>query len=574
MACCCPERLLLLGRGYNDLATDSLKLLIADDNDTDRLLLKTILEKQGHEVRCAVNGAEAVKGYQEWDPDLVLLDAMMPVMDGLEAARIIKSLSGDNVVPIIFITSLTDAASLVDCLTAGGDDFVSKPYNRIVLGAKIQAHARVGKLYATVQEQRDKIALHREHLLREQEVAKAVFDNIAHNGCIHASNIKYLLSPMAIFNGDMVLVSKKPSGGMFVMLGDFTGHGLPAAIGAMPTAEILYGMTKKGFTMEEILKEINSKLKHILPVGVFCCACMVDMSFHEGLMKVWMGGLPDLMIKRVDHSEVEFVSSQYLPLGVLSDDRFVAQVDVLQMNEGDRLYLWSDGIHEAVNPQGEMFGQSEILRIVQNNQNIDQLFEEIARGVSDFTEQVEQDDDHTMVEITMVREENFRSGKDEDPFDVDSSADAAPMDCVISCELRADALRSFNPLAFLTHFFREVPGLRVHSGKLYTILAELYSNALEHGLLGLSSSLKHSTSGFAQYYCKRDEALRNLQEGHVIITLTCEPMLSGGRLIMRLEDSGGGFDYKKAVNSGKIEHKTEGYCGRGIPLLLTMCESV
>ena len=75
------------------------------------------------------------------------------------------------------------------------------------------------------------IAKHNEHLLTEQRVAKAVFDKVAHSGCLSAPNIRYLQSPFALFNGDLLLAAFKPSGGMHVLLGDFTGHGLPAAIG-------------------------------------------------------------------------------------------------------------------------------------------------------------------------------------------------------------------------------------------------------------------------------------------------------------------------------------------------------
>jgi serine phosphatase RsbU (regulator of sigma subunit) len=70
----------------------------------------------------------------------------------------------------------------------------------------------------------------------------------------------------------MVLAVREPSGGMYVMLGDFTGHGLPAAIGAMPTAEIFYGMAKKGFSAQDILREVNKKLKSILPPNFFTLA--------------------------------------------------------------------------------------------------------------------------------------------------------------------------------------------------------------------------------------------------------------------------------------------------------------
>lgn len=548
----------------------SLRLLIADDNDSDRLILKAILEKQGHVVFSASDGSEALAMFEKESPDLVLLDALMPVMNGFEAAKAIKLAACGDFVPIIFITSLKDAASLADCLTAGGDDFISKPYNRIILHAKIQAHARLRRLHEVVQEQRDKISRHNEHLMREQEVAKAVFDNIAHSGCIDAPNIKSLLSPMAVFNGDMVLVAKKPADGMYVLLGDFTGHGLPAAIGALPASEIFYGMSRKGFSMQEILREINRKLKQILPIGVFCCASMLDLSFHDGVVKVWLGGLPDLIVFRSKSNKLEKIRSTHLPLGVLSDEKLLLQLDVLHLDYGDKIYVWSDGIHEALNDRREMFGSHALDQVFKNNTDADHLFDEILQAVKLFTGDQEQDDDYTMVEVTMAEEQEvFLDSQDEDEG---FAKQQVIMDCTITCELRPDSLRTFNPLPLVTHYLREIPGLKNHSGKLYTVIAELYSNALEHGLLRLSSSLKSSAEGFASYYKQRTLALESLKVGCVTIQLICEPLENrGGRLKIRVEDSGNGFDHKAMISN---HLKKEGYSGRGIPLILSMCQSV
>ncbi len=101
-----------------------------------------------------------------------------------------------------------------------------------------------------------------------------------------------------MFNGDVVLAARNPAGSMYVLLGDFTGHGLTASIGAMPLAEIFYGMTQKGFLLGDVLRECNRKLKEILPVGYFCCATMVDFNFQKGTVEVWSGGLPDAYITR------------------------------------------------------------------------------------------------------------------------------------------------------------------------------------------------------------------------------------------------------------------------------------
>ncbi|MGE1161642.1 response regulator, partial [Pantoea agglomerans] len=82
--------------------------LIAEDGAADRLLLAQIVRRQGHQVLTAENGAEAVALFRQHRPQLVLLDAVMPVMDGFEAARQIKALAGETLVPIIFLTSLSE----------------------------------------------------------------------------------------------------------------------------------------------------------------------------------------------------------------------------------------------------------------------------------------------------------------------------------------------------------------------------------------------------------------------------------------------------------------------------------
>lgn len=255
-----------------------LTVLIAEDSTADRLLLSSIVQRQGHNVLLAANGAEALALFALQRPQLVLMDGLMPVMDGFEAARQIKALAGEVLVPIIFLTSLNQADALARSLEAGGDDVLSKPYNPLLLAAKITVMDRMRRLQETVLQQRDMIARHNDYLLNEQRVAKAVFDRVAHAGCLSAPNIRYLQSLYALFNGDLLLAAYTPTGDTHLLLADFTGHGLPAAIGAMPLAEVFYSMTAKGYGLGEMLREMNAKLKRILPVDMFCCATVLCVS--------------------------------------------------------------------------------------------------------------------------------------------------------------------------------------------------------------------------------------------------------------------------------------------------------
>lgn len=539
-------------------AQDPLTILIAEDSAADRLLLSTIVRRQGHQVLTASNGAEAVETFKAQQPDLVLMDALMPVMDGFEAARHIKALAGEALVPIIFLTSLTESEALARCLEAGGDDFLAKPYNQVILAAKIKAMDRLRRLQATVLQQRDLIARHHDYLLNEQRVAKAVFDKVAHSGCLSAPNIRYLQSPYALFNGDLLLAAYTPAGDMHVMLGDFTGHGLPAAVGAMPLAEVFYGMTAKGYGLAETLREMNAKLKRILPVDMFCCATLLCLSFQSRSVEVWNGGMPDGYLHRLASGERVPLPARHLPLGILSAQAFDDRTDVYPMAVDDRVFLLSDGVIDTCDANDQLFGVERLQQVFAANREPDRLFEDIEQALRDFRGQAR--DDVSMVEVSLLESAPTHGAA---PIYSDSGQ-SSPLDWSASFEFRGATLRRFNPLPFLLQLLLEVHGLRAQSGALYSVLAELYSNALEHGVLGLDSSLKRDAAGFARYYEMRAARLGALQDGYVRVHLQVQPQGKGGRLVIRVEDSGDGFDVARVMERPLDNVRLS---GRGISLV-------
>jgi signal transduction histidine kinase len=117
----------------------------------------------------------------------------------------------------------------------------------------------------------------------------------------------------------------------------------------------------------------------------------------------------------------------------------------------------------------------------------------------------------------------------------------------LNFELRGESLRRFNPVPYLVQLLLEIHGLRPSSGKLHSVLSELYSNALEHGVLGLDSRLKRDSQGFAEYYRQRSQRLAEQLQGYVGISLRVEPRSEGGRLMIEVRDSGAGFDVAKCL---------------------------
>ncbi len=534
-----------------------MNILIVDDDKTNLTILKAMLHKDGHLVRSAHNGLEAIDSVTENIPDLILMDLMMPEMDGYAATQIIKERFREHYIPIIFLTGVTDENMLARCVESGGDDFLSKPYSRVILNAKIQAHMRVKHLYETQMTQTQELSYHHERLKREQQIAERIFTRIVHTGCLAASNIKYLLSPVAVFNGDLLLAGYKPSGGMHIMLGDFTGHGLPAAIGAMPVADIFYGMTKKGFSIMDIVLEINDKLRAILPTGLFCSTCLAEVDATGNTISVFNAGLPDIILCDSQGKVRKKFGSNHLPLGVVSSHEIEKSLVICETEPGERLIIYSDGLIESTSSDGTMYGQDRLEQVINGCTDPVLIFETLCQSQRDFVSGGDQLDDITLLEVVLGS--RVDASTDISPF-----KNRDPLHWQVCFDLYAEDLKAREPIQTIVQMVMDAQQLYDHRSRLHTLLMEMYSNAFEHGVLGLDSKLKKDPSGFAQYYMQRQEKLETLADGRISVRIEHRPNGLGGVLKIEMEDSGQGFDFQSYLNVDKTNKQ---FSGRGISLL-------
>jgi diguanylate cyclase len=122
-------------------------ILIVDDETNNFDVIETLLSGQNYRLHYAANGQEAIASLVTFNPDLILLDVMMPGMDGIEVCRYIKSMPQWEAVPIIMVTALTTKQDLAQCLATGADDFISKPVNRLELTARVRSMLRIRQQY-------------------------------------------------------------------------------------------------------------------------------------------------------------------------------------------------------------------------------------------------------------------------------------------------------------------------------------------------------------------------------------------------------------------------------------------
>jgi CheY-like chemotaxis protein/anti-sigma regulatory factor (Ser/Thr protein kinase) len=540
-----------------------LSVLVADDIAANRELLKAILRRHGHLIHTVDNGAQAVAAYEKYRPDIVLLDLMMPVMDGYEAARLIKDRANGRFTPIIFLTAQSDEAVLARCIEMGGDDFIVKPISATILKSKITSLMRMRDSHRELERQKKELQRHHDRLRYEHEITEQVFAKIIGNQALPADNIKCDLAPMAVANGDIVLAAATPAGNQLVLLGDFTGHGLSAAIGAIPVSEVFYAMAAKGLGVRDIVAEINRKLCHYLPAGQFLAACLLEWDNRAGVIRAWNGGIPDVLIVGEKGGVVKKLASRNLPMGIAQDEAFEISVDTLAVQNGDRIYLCSDGLIESRNAQGAMFGQDRLERLIADNGDRGRLFEEIRQGAAAFRGDQPQGDDITIVEVLCDAERLERI------LEI-NKADKRAADWKMSLRLGPDELLDFDPLGVATVLLDGVSSLKHHRSFIYMIIVELYTNALEHGALGLDGSLKKSPDGFARHYAERKRRLARAAKAWVHLDIECFADRRGGELIIQIEDSGSGFDSMSVI----AEENNAGTRGRGIKLVRSLCKSL
>lgn len=544
-----------------------MKILIADDMAINRLPLAAMLRKDGHMVVQAEDGKHAVALFEHEQPDLVIMDVQMPEMDGYQATELIKQRAGSRFVPVIFLTATTAEEELAQCIARGGDDFLTKPCHRTILQSKIATWKRVYDLHAAVTAQKEQLEEHHARLLQDEDVASQIRNNVLNAGCLSRIGIRYRLTPAAILGGDLILAATRPTGALHVMVGDFTGHGLSSSIGALPAADLFYRMTEKGFTLREILVVLNQKLHHTLPVGLFCAACFVEFNPRTGTASVWNGGLPPALVFNAAMGCRVEIPSQHPPLGLLSTAEFGGDMQEIAVASGDRMIIYSDGLTEAGNAAGELFGDARLLACLAKNTAPDGVFDEILAALETFIAGTALQDDLTLVDIPF----DLIAAHLRDVETGDTSRCVWPLEWEIQLRLTPDTIRSLDPVPELLHLVSQVPGLDRHKERLFTVLSECLTNAIDHGLLGLDSSLKSSPEGFSCYYHERDRRLAELREGSVTVQLRHVPDHEGGRLMIRVEDSGPGFDLSKTTHdlSGNVT-----VSGRGIPLIRSLCRQV
>jgi phosphoserine phosphatase RsbU/P len=371
-------------------------VLIVDDAPANLQVVRSIL-KDDFKIRVATSGAKAldlVKG--EPQPDLILLDVMMPEMDGYELCRILKATPEVRDIPVIFLTGKTETDDETKGFQVGAVDYIHKPFSPAVVKARVHTHL-------VLREAREQLARQLLELNNELEMAREIQLSILPHEIpkFRGLEIAARYAPMSSVAGDFydfVIVDEKHVG---ILVADVSGHGLPAALIASMLKVALAAQVLHAFDPGRVLEGLNQslcgKFKHH-----FVTAAYVFLDMEKNTMSYAGAGHPPLLLWRTATGNVSEVLQNGLLLGLFPEASY--SVVELPVEPGDKAVLYTDGILETRSPSDQEFGLDLFKGFLESNHNLtadkfaDLVLDELANW-SEHPKGNGQDDDITLLAI-------------------------------------------------------------------------------------------------------------------------------------------------------------------------------
>jgi len=372
-------------------------ILLVDDNPTNLQMLFQLIEKS---VECklliAKNGETALSIARKTRPDLILLDIMMPGIDGFEVCRQLKADPATNRIPVIFLSALDETATKVKGLQVGAVDYVSKPFQPEEVIARVNTHLTIHRLSQEVQEQRDQL----EHELKVvSELQRKLLpgwlpDIRGLKLAVHYETSRYA-------GGDYYEVVGLPDGRCGLLVADSEGHSAPATVMMAMTCALFRSCPDLYDQPDRVLDFLNTNL------------CKVNKeSFVTALYAVYDPNRRTLRVSRAGHPlPIIFKHSEGKAREVACDGVFIMgfdpydQVPVTEigLDPGDRLLLYTDGVSERFNPDKQLYGAERLCRRMEQSVGLDDprvLLNGIVQDLKDFAGERPADDDQVLLLVT------------------------------------------------------------------------------------------------------------------------------------------------------------------------------
>lgn len=374
----------------------STQILVVDDEPKNIRLLEAVLEPYGPTVVSASNARECLELLVDFMPDVVLLDVMMPEMDGFEITRRIRATARTRLTPVLLITSLGDTEDRITGIEAGCDDFITRPFDKRELLAKIESClGRRAEWLRCNQAERAESHRMRQELRSARQTQKMLLPAIFPT--IEGLEIWGINVSSDEVSGDYFdVIDLGPGRPVVLAIADVSGKGLPAALVMSNVQAGLRSSVMSGvLDPAEILSRLNELVYGNTSLEIFVTMFIAMYWKDERRLQCARAGHEYPMLIR--HDAVQPVTNGGPVLGFSPGVRF--ESFSIEMDSGDVFALYTDGISDAANSGETSFGRERLAEAMSSRRggSAESLGRSILQDVSAFTDGSPQSDDITLL---------------------------------------------------------------------------------------------------------------------------------------------------------------------------------
>ena len=369
------------------------RVLIVDDVKANVDVLVQALSAD-YKLSVALGGQQAMDAVRRTPPDLVLLDIVMPDIDGYEVCRRLRADEATRELPIMFLSSLEDVKDKTLGFEVGGNDYLTKPFEVLEVKARVRSLLKA-KSYADAV----KAAAERDLRIAREIQMGLLPANIPGLTSGTGLDVHALLEPARQVGGDLYEVLRLGADRVLVAVGDVSGKGIPAALFMAVTMTLLRSLAREGHAPEEILRRLNDELLEQNPRGMFVTLqCLLfDLAArtvtcasagHHAAIRVVPGGAAD---------PVFTTSGRVL---ALMPAQTIAS-ETIELRNGETLVLFTDGVSEAFNLSDEAFGDDRLIALLQTSSgsNAKETCVAVLEAVRKHAGAAKQSDDITVLAV-------------------------------------------------------------------------------------------------------------------------------------------------------------------------------
>ena len=225
---------------------------------------------------------------------------------------------------------------------------IAWPWGQQFLVSWLQQALKLHEAEENIERLWQTLAWHTERVEREHQLVEHIFENALSRNFLEYPRVNTYLTPMSKFNGDLCLISPGPLGNLYMLMADFTGHGLAPATGALPLSQAFFAMADRGVSVAEMVTEFNYRMSRLLPNDMFCAAILLELSANGERVNYWNGGMPAALLINEQGEVIRRLKPAHVALGVMDDEEFDSRVTSFRAPLGSSIAMFTDGVIELL----------------------------------------------------------------------------------------------------------------------------------------------------------------------------------------------------------------------------------